>query len=90
MFVPPARNPSNEAIDNMIKKIFNIEIYSDQAQCMLKRTKSSFSDFWNKYNDHIIKLVDDYKNIRYFIIYIYIVFFIDLMRFLILKFYFIV
>ena len=74
----------------MIKKIFIIEIYSDQAQRMLKRTKSSFSDFRNKYNDHIIKLVDDYKNIRYFIIYIYIVFFIDLMRFLILKFYFIV
>lgn len=71
----------------MIKKIFIIEIYSDQAQRMLKHTKSSFSDFRNKYNDHIIKLVDDYKSIRYFIIYIYIVFFIDLMMFLILKFF---
>jgi predicted translin family RNA/ssDNA-binding protein len=46
-----------------------IEIYSDEAKKLIKKTKNTFSDFRNKYNDNIVKLINEYKEARYFFIF---------------------
>ena len=65
------RYPSSEVIDGVVTKIFSIDIYSEQAKYILKHTKNSFGDFRNKYNDGVVKLVNDYKNLRYSLYFLY-------------------
>ena len=62
-------------IDDLIKKIFITDIYSDNAKKIIKKAKNTFSDYRNKYNDNVIKLVTKYKELRYLLFFFCIFFF---------------
>ncbi|CAB5380885.1 unnamed protein product [Rhizophagus irregularis] len=55
------RDPPSEALDSLIKKIFGVQTYSSDAKTILERTRKSFIDFQNKYNDSIANLVNNYR-----------------------------
>lgn len=60
------RTPPPDAIDNLVKKVYNVtNIHSERARFLLKNTKGTFRDYRNKYNDGVMKLVTEYKSIRY-------------------------
>jgi hypothetical protein len=56
------RNPTKNILDELIKNIFNMEPYTDEATNILKKTQRSFTDFRNKYNDQLLKLVEEFNN----------------------------
>jgi hypothetical protein len=60
------RETPNEAIVNAFKKVFGIDIYSDRAKNIIKNTKISFTDYRNKYNDGVMKYVDEYAGLGYY------------------------
>ena len=52
-----------------------VNINSEQETNLLARTKGTFGDYRNKYNNAIVKFVNDYKELRYslhFFFYIFI------------------
>ncbi|UZO00443.1 uncharacterized protein OCT59_011577 [Rhizophagus irregularis] len=59
-----ARNPSSEALDDLVVKIFQFKIYTSEARSYLKKTRKSLIDFQNKFNQNILNLVEEYKKIR--------------------------
>jgi hypothetical protein len=59
------RNPPSITFDEMITKVFAININSKEGKDLLSRTKSTFGDFRNKYNDAVEKFIKDYKEQRY-------------------------
>jgi hypothetical protein len=58
------RNPRNETFDELIVKIFKVKIYSNEGKSLLERTRKSFTDFRNKFNQNILNEINEYKNIR--------------------------
>lgn len=58
------RNPSSEALDNLVVKIFRFKIYTSEARGYLDKTRKSLTDFRNKFNQNILNLVREYKEIR--------------------------
>ena len=58
------RNPSSEALDNLVVKIFQFKIYTSEARGYLDKTRKSLTDFRNKFNQNILNLVGEYKEIR--------------------------
>lgn len=61
------RDPPDSAIDDLVKTVFKIkELYSEKAKYVLNRTRTTLRDFRNKYNNSIVKLVDEYKSTRFF------------------------
>ena len=60
------RNPPSITIDEMVTKVFAINVNSEQGKSLLSRTKSIFGDFRNKYNNAVVNFVKDYKKTRYF------------------------
>ncbi|CAB4396166.1 unnamed protein product [Rhizophagus irregularis] len=58
------RNPSSEALDNLVVKIFWFKIYTSEARGYLDKTRKSLTDFRNKFNQNILNLVREYKEIR--------------------------
>ncbi|CAB4374051.1 unnamed protein product [Rhizophagus irregularis] len=58
------RNPSSEALDNLVVKIFQFKIYTSEAKGYLDKTRKSLTDFRNKFNQNILNLVRKYKEIR--------------------------
>ena len=82
------RDPPSEAFDGIAKYIFSVDINSGKAKLVIKRTRDSFIDFRNKYNDGVFKLVEEYKRTRYFSYFSVFFFFTGLIIVLILiKFY---
>jgi hypothetical protein len=59
-----ARNLSVEAFDNFITMITGEHLHSKDSQEFLDRVRKSFTDYRNKFNDVIKKLVLDFKNTR--------------------------
>ncbi|UZO28609.1 uncharacterized protein OCT59_022126 [Rhizophagus irregularis] len=59
-----ARNPSSEALDDLVVKIFQFKIYTSEARSYLEKTRKSLIDFRNKFNQNILNLVEEYKKIR--------------------------
>ena len=59
------RNPPSITFDEMITKVFAINVNSEQGKNLLTRTKNTFGDFRNKYNDAVEKFIKDYKKKRY-------------------------
>ena len=58
------RSPRSEVFDDLIAKIFKIEIYSNEAKSYLKKTRKFFTDFRNKFNQIILSFVEEFKEIR--------------------------
>jgi hypothetical protein len=58
------RDPPSTILDEVISKIFNVKIYSDVAKKYLEKTRRTFSDFRNKFNQNVLEGVDEYKKIR--------------------------
>ncbi|CAB4445991.1 unnamed protein product [Rhizophagus irregularis] len=58
------RNPSSEALDDLVVKIFRFKIYTSEAKGYLDKTRKSLTDFRNKFNQNILNLVREYKEIR--------------------------
>ena len=58
------RSPRSEVFDDLIAKIFKIEIYSNEAKSYLKKTCKFFTDFRNKFNQIILSFVEEFKEIR--------------------------
>ena len=58
------RNPPSQILDEIIEKIFNVKVYSDVAKKYLEKTRKTFTDFRNKFNQNILESVDEYKKIR--------------------------
>ncbi|CAB4373269.1 unnamed protein product [Rhizophagus irregularis] len=58
------RNPSSEALDNLVVKIFRFKIYTSEARGYLNKTHKSLTYFRNKFNQNILNLVREYKEIR--------------------------
>ncbi|CAB4396615.1 unnamed protein product [Rhizophagus irregularis] len=50
------RNPSSEALDNLVVKIFQFKIYTSEARGYLDKTRKSLTDFRNKFNQNILNL----------------------------------
>ncbi|EXX65947.1 hypothetical protein RirG_128460 [Rhizophagus irregularis DAOM 197198w] len=48
------RNPSSEALDNLVVKIFQFKIYTSKARGYLDKTRKSLTDFRNKFNQNIL------------------------------------
>ena len=40
-----AQNPSGQVLDNLIIKIFNIQIYTNEAKGLLEKTRKALADF---------------------------------------------
>ncbi len=82
------RDPPSEAFDGIAKNIFGVELNSGKAKWVIKRIRETLTDFRNKYNDGVLKLVEDYKRTRYFFILFCFFFYTGLIMVLILiKFY---
>ncbi len=58
------RDPSIEILDNFVIKITGNYLHSNESQEFLDRIHKSFTDYRNKFNDSIQKLVFDFKNTR--------------------------
>lgn len=58
------RNPPSQILDEMIAKIFNVKVYANVAKRYLEKTRKSFTDFRNKFNQNILESVEEYKKIR--------------------------
>jgi len=58
------RSPRSEVFDDLITKIFKIEIYSNEAKSYLEKTRKFFTDFRNKFNQIILSFVEEFKEIR--------------------------
>ncbi|CAB4398401.1 unnamed protein product [Rhizophagus irregularis] len=58
------RNPSSEALNNLVVKIFQFKIYTSEARGYLDKTRKSLTDFRNRFNQNILNLVREYKEIR--------------------------
>ncbi|CAB4392220.1 unnamed protein product [Rhizophagus irregularis] len=58
------RNLSSEVLDNLVVKIFWFKIYTSEARRYLDKTHKSLTDFRNKFNQNILNLVREYKEIR--------------------------
>ncbi|CAG8627679.1 15489_t:CDS:10, partial [Dentiscutata erythropus] len=56
------RNPPAEAIENFITKIFNYELYSNEAVEIICYSKRVLTDFRSKFNQRIVALVIEFKN----------------------------
>jgi hypothetical protein len=63
---PPART-----MEDLVKKIFLLDIHSEKATSFIKRSKLGFNDYRNKYNNAILSLVNEYKKIRYSLCFLY-------------------
>jgi hypothetical protein len=59
-----ARNPSGQVLDDLIIKIFNIQIYTNEAKGLLEKTRKVFNDFRNKFNGQVLAQVKEYKAVR--------------------------
>lgn len=59
-----ARDPSVESLDNFITMITGEHLHSKGSQEFLDRVRKSFTDYRNKFNDSIQKLILDFKNTR--------------------------
>ena len=59
-----ARNPSVESLDNFIMMITGEHLHSMKSQEFLDRVRKSFTDYRNKFNDSIQRLVVDFKDTR--------------------------
>ena len=58
------RNPPSQILDEIIAKIFNVKVYANVAKRYLEKTRKSFTDFRNKFNQNILESVEEYKKIR--------------------------
>ncbi|GES92054.1 hypothetical protein GLOIN_2v1876551 [Rhizophagus clarus] len=58
------RNPREETFDELIKKIFKVQIYSTEGKNFLEKTHRAFADYRNKLNQNIEHEINEYKNIR--------------------------
>ena len=56
------RNPTKNILNELIKNIFNMKPYTNEATNIFKKTQRSFTDFRNKYNDQLLKLVKKLNN----------------------------
>ena len=68
------RNPPSTVFDELIKKACMVNINSEQGTNLLARTKGTFGDYRNKYNNAIVKFVNDYKELRYFLHFFFYIF----------------
>ena len=55
------RAPSNEAIEILVKKIFNYDLYSNNAEEVICHSKRVLTDFRSKFNKKITTLVNELK-----------------------------
>ena len=55
------RAPSNEAIEILVKKIFNYDLYSNNVEEVICHSKRVLMDFRSKFNKKIITLVNELK-----------------------------
>ena len=58
------QNPPSQILDEIITKIFNVKVYANVAKRYLEKTRKSFTDFRNKFNQNILESVEEYKKIR--------------------------
>jgi len=58
------RDPCSKVFDDLITKIFEIKIYSNEAKSYLEKTRKFFTDFRNKLNHIILSFVEEFKEIR--------------------------
>ena len=56
------RNPSVESLDEFVMMITNEPLHSSTSQEFLNQVRKSFTDFRNKFNESIQKLISDVKN----------------------------
>jgi hypothetical protein len=59
-----ARDPPGKALDDLIIKIFNIQIYTNEAKGLLEKTRKAFTDFQNKFNGQVLAEIRVYKGVR--------------------------
>jgi hypothetical protein len=59
-----ARNPSGQVLDDLIIKIFSIQIYTNEAKGLLEKTRKVFTDFRNKFNGQVLAQIKEYKVVR--------------------------
>src|SRR2546430_805911 len=64
VFFLRCRAPSNEAIEILVKKIFNYDFYSNNAEEVICHSKQVLTDFHSKFNKKIIILVNKLKEKR--------------------------
>lgn len=77
------RDPPDDVFDSIPIIIFGVDVNSGKAKFVIKRSRDFFTDFRNKYNDGIVKYVQEYKRVRY-ISGLYVFFFTSLTMVLIL------
>lgn len=58
------REPPDEAIEDLVKEIFNYDLFSTEAGEVISHSKRTLSDFRSKFNKKIEALVRDLKEIR--------------------------
>ena len=51
-------------MDDLIIKIFNIQIYTNEAKGLLEKTRKAFTDFQNKFNGQVLAEIKVYKGVR--------------------------
>jgi len=65
------RNTPSVAIDEMITKVFAINVNSEQGKRLFSDARNSFGDYRNKYNNSIETYVKSYKELRYSSYFLY-------------------
>jgi hypothetical protein len=58
------RAPPNEVIESLVRKIFNYDLYSNDAEEVICHSKRVLTDFRSKFNKKIIALVNELKDIQ--------------------------
>jgi len=56
-----ARDPPVESLDSFIKMITGEHLHSKESHEFLDRVRKSFTDYRNKYNENIQKLIQEFK-----------------------------
>ena len=51
-------------MDDLIIKIFNIQIYTNEAKGLLEKTRKALADFQNKFNGQVLAQIKEYKEVR--------------------------
>ena len=51
--------------DEIVKRIFGLNLNNEQVWQILKDIKANFKNYHNKFNDGIVDIIKDHKNLRY-------------------------
>ncbi|CAI2201645.1 13095_t:CDS:1, partial [Funneliformis geosporum] len=58
------REPSDKAIEDFVKEIFNYDLFSDNAEEVISHSKRTLADFHSKFNKKIEGKIQELKDKR--------------------------